>query len=247
MDLRAGDSFAVTYEQLQRPDGERIGDGAILAARFVNQGKTYEAVRYVGPDGKAGYFTADGRSLRKAFLKAPVEFSRISSVFSMARKHPILNLIRAHKGVDYAAPSGTPVRAAGDGRVAYKGNKGGYGNVLELSHAGQIVTRYGHLSRFATSLRPGDKVSQGDIIGYVGMTGLATGPHLHFEYLVRGESRNPQTAVNSAPAPSIDGALRADFAAKVTPLLASLERLPVDPAPATNPIAAPNTRAVAAR
>jgi murein DD-endopeptidase MepM/ murein hydrolase activator NlpD len=247
MDLRAGDTFAVTYEQLQRPDGERVGDGAILAARFVNQGKTYEAVRYVGPDGKASYFTADGRSLRKAFLKAPVEFSRISSGFSSGRKHPILNLIRAHKGIDYAAPSGTPVRAAGDGRVAFKGNKGGYGNVLELAHAGQIVTRYGHLSRFASSLRQGDKVNQGEIIGYVGRSGLATGPHLHFEYLVRGEFRNPQTAVNTAPSATIDAALRADFSAKATPLLASLDRLPAEAAPAANPLAPPNSRAVAAR
>jgi len=247
MDLRAGDTFAVTYEQLQRPDGERVGDGVILAARFVNQGKTYEAVRYVGPDGKAGYFTADGRSLRKAFLKAPVEFSRISSGFSSGRKHPILNLIRAHKGIDYAAPSGTPVRAAGDGRVAFKGNKGGYGNVLELAHAGQIVTRYGHLSRFASSLRQGDKVNQGEIIGYVGRSGLATGPHLHFEYLVRGESRNPQTAVNTAPAAPVEAALRADFSAKATPLLASLDRLPAEAAPAANPLAPPNSRAVAAR
>ena len=144
-------------------------------------------------------------------------------------------------------PSGTPVRAAGDGRVAFKGNKGGYGNVLELAHAGQIVTRYGHLSRFATSLRPGDKVNQGEIIGYVGMTGLATGPHLHFEYLVRGESRNPQTAVNTAPAAPVEAALRADFSAKATPLLASLDRLPAEAAPAANPLAPPNSRAVAAR
>jgi len=229
MDLREGDSFAVTYEQLRREDGTQIGDGPILAARFVNQGKTYEAVRYVGPDGKAGYFTPDGRSLRKAFLKAPVEFSRISSGFSSGRKHPILNLIRAHKGVDYAAPSGTPVRAAGDGRITFRGQKGGYGNVLEIGHNGQIVTRYGHLSRFANSVRPGDRVSQGEVIGYVGMTGLATGPHLHFEFLVRGQARNPTSAAQAEPAAPIDPALRADFDAKAVPMLTSLDKPPALP------------------
>jgi murein DD-endopeptidase MepM/ murein hydrolase activator NlpD len=240
MDLREGDSFAVTYEQLRRENGERIGDGPILAARFINQGKTYEAIRYVGPDGKTGYFSRDGRSLRKAFLKAPVEFSRISSVFSSGRKHPILNLIRAHKGVDYAAPSGTPVRAAGDGRIVFRGDKGGYGNVLEIAHAGQIVTRYGHLSRFAVSVRAGDRVSQGEVIGYVGMTGLATGPHLHFEFLVRGQARNPTTATQAEPAPPIDAALRADFDAKAVPMLTSLDEPPatlaqqaVTPSPST--------------
>ena len=229
MDLREGDSFAVTYEQVFREDGERVGDGPILAARFINQGRTYEAVRYVGPDGKAGYYTPDGRSLRKAFLKAPVDFSRISSGFSTGRKHPILNLIRAHKGIDYAAPSGTPVRAAGDGRITFRGQKGGYGNVLEIRHAGEIVTRYGHLSRFGASVRPGDRVSQGEIIGYVGMSGLATGPHLHFEFLVRGQARNPATAPQAAPAVSIEAALRPDFEAKVMPLLTSLDARPGTP------------------
>jgi murein DD-endopeptidase MepM/ murein hydrolase activator NlpD len=232
LDLRTGDDFTVTYEQVSR-EGERLGDGAILAARFVNQGKAYEAVRFTGADGKARYFTPDGRSLRKAFLKAPVEFSRISSVFNAARKHPILNLIRAHKGVDYAAPSGTPVRAAGDGRVSFRGQKGGYGNVLEIEHPGKITTRYGHLSRFAGSLHAGDKVSQGEVVAFVGMTGLATGPHLHFEFLVRGEQRNPQTVVKTAEATQLEAALRPEFDRQAAPLLASLNGTPLPlPAPA---------------
>jgi murein DD-endopeptidase MepM/ murein hydrolase activator NlpD len=247
LDLRAGDAFTVTYEQVSR-DGEYIGDGAILAARFVNQGRTYEAVRFVGADGKARYFTPSGRSLRKAFLKTPVDFTRISSVFNTARKHPILNLIRAHKGVDYAAPSGTPVRAAGDGRVIYRGQKGGYGNVLEIEHPGKIITRYGHLSRFAASLRVGDRVGQGDVVAYVGMTGLATGPHLHFEYVVHGEQRNPQTAMRTVEAAQLEAALRPEFQRQITPLLASLNGTPL-PTTATlqAPVTRPVTSAVAAR
>lgn len=245
LDLRTGDEFTVTYEQVSR-EGQYIGDGAILAARFINQGKTYEAVRYVGPDGKASYYTPEGRSLRKAFLKAPVEFSRISSVFNMARKHPILNLIRAHKGVDYAAPTGTPVRAAGDGRISFRGVKGGFGNVLEIEHAGQVTTRYGHLSRFVSNIKPGDRVKQGDVVAFVGMTGLATGPHLHFEYLVRGESRNPQTAIKAADSTPIESALRADFTRTAAPLLAGLDAVPSATGP-INPGTAPSARAMAAR
>jgi murein DD-endopeptidase MepM/ murein hydrolase activator NlpD len=194
LDLREGDEFAITYEKLVR-EGEAIGDGAILAARFINDGRVVEAIRHIGADGKPGYFTPEGLSLRKAFLKSPVEFTRISSVFNPNRRHPILNRIRAHNGIDYAAPSGTPVRAAGDGRVAFRGVKGGYGNVVELEHAGRIVTRYGHLSRFARELAPGGRVKQGEVIAYVGNTGLATGPHLHFEYVVRGAYQDPRVAM----------------------------------------------------
>lgn len=223
LDLREGDRFSVTYERVTR-EGEYIGDGAILAAEFINQGRTYRAVRYVGPDGKADYFTPDGKSLRKAFLKAPLEFSRVSSVFNLSRKHPILNKIRAHRGVDYAAPTGTPIRAAGDGRVQYRGVKGGFGNVLEIEHSGKVVTVYGHLSRFANGLKAGDRVRQGQVVAYVGMTGLATGPHLHFEYRVRGEWKNPQTILKTAQAAEpIEPALRADFERQTRPLLAMLD------------------------
>lgn len=231
LDLREGDSFKLTYERITR-EGEYIGDGDILAARFVNQGNVFEAVRFVGPDGKARYFTPEGRSLRKAFLKAPLEFSRVSSVFNPSRRHPILNRVRAHRGVDYAAPSGTPVRAAGSGKVLFRGVRGGYGNVVEISHAGQIVTRYGHLSRFASGLGNGDRVDQGQVIGYVGMTGLASGPHLHFEFLVRGVHRNPQTAVRNQEATQIEAVLRESFLAGSKPLLATLGPRPVPAAPA---------------
>lgn len=221
LDIQPGDGFAVTYESLNQ-DGAPVGDGDILAVEFVNAGRRYRAVRYTPSDGEPAYFTPDGASLRKAFLRAPVEFSRISSRFNPSRRHPVLNRIRAHRGVDYAAPIGTPVRAAGDGRVHFVGQQGGYGKVIELSHAGSVLTVYGHLSRFSKGLSRGDRVRQGDVIGYVGMTGLATGPHLHYEYRVRGVHMNPQT-VPLPTAEPIPNALRADFRARTTPWLAALE------------------------
>ena len=221
LDIQPGDSFAVSYRELYQ-DGVYVKDGPILAASFTNQGKQYRAVRYVDPDGNAHYYTPDGRSMHKAFLRAPLEFTRVSSGFNSARKHPILNLIRAHKGVDYAAPIGTPVRAAGDGRISYAGPKGGYGNVVEIDHSRSIVTVYGHLSRFAQGTRVGQHVTQGTVIAYVGMTGLATGPHLHYEYRVNGVFKNPQT-VSLPDAESIDARLRDDFQTRTAPLLAALE------------------------
>jgi murein DD-endopeptidase MepM/ murein hydrolase activator NlpD len=221
LDIQQGDAFAVTYESLSQ-DGEPVGDGDILAVEFVNGGQLHRAVRYSQPDGKADYFTPDGRSLRKAFLRAPVEFSRISSRFNLHRRHPVLNRIRAHRGVDYAAPIGTPVRAAGDGRVRFVGHQGGYGKVVELDHAGGVLTVYGHLSRFAKGVSRGDRVLQGEVIGYVGMTGLATGPHLHYEYRVRGVHMNPQT-VPLPTAEPVPEALLADFRARTRPWLAALE------------------------
>lgn len=219
-DIQPGDSFTVTYEEIYEK-GKYLQDGPILAARFVNQGREYLAVRYVAPGGHVGYYTPDGRSLRKAFLRAPLEFTRVSSPFSLHRRHPILNLIRAHKGVDYAAPIGTPVRAAGDGKVIFAGRKGGYGNLIELDHSGGITTVYGHLSRFARGIRLGRRVEQGEVIAYVGMTGLATGPHLHYEYRVNGVFKNPQT-VKLPDAVPIDDSLRADFLARTGPLLGTL-------------------------
>ena len=226
LDIQPGDSFVVSYQELYQ-DGVFVKDGPILAASFTNQGRQYRAVRYVDPDGNAHYYTPDGRSMRKAFLRTPVEFTRISSKFNSARLHPILNLIRAHKGIDYAAPIGTPVRAAGDGRIRYAGPKGGYGNVVEIEHTRSIVTVYGHLSRFAKGTRAGAHVTQGAVIAYVGMTGLATGPHLHYEYRVNGVFKNPQT-VSLPDAEPIDARWRADFQARTAPLLASLE-VPVGP------------------
>ena len=221
LDIQPGDSFVVSYQELFQ-NGVYVKDGPILAASFTNAGRQYKAVRYVDPEGSAHYYTPDGRSMHKAFLRAPLEFTRVSSGFNSARRHPILNLIRAHKGVDYAAPTGTPVKAAGDGRIAWAGPKGGYGNVVIIEHSRSITTVYGHLSRFAKGTRVGQHVTQGTVIAYVGMTGLATGPHLHYEYRVNGVFKNPQT-VSLPDAQPIDARWRADFEARTTPLLASLE------------------------
>jgi murein DD-endopeptidase MepM/ murein hydrolase activator NlpD len=221
LDVRPGDTFVVTYQQIWR-DGAYVRDGAIEAAEFVNQGREFRALRYTDPDGGSHYYTPDGKSLHKAFLRAPVEFTRVSSRFNSARMHPILHLIRAHQGIDYAAPIGTPVRAAGDGRIRFAGVRGGYGNLVEIEHSSSVVTVYGHLSRFARSTHAGARVTQGEVIAYVGMTGLATGPHLHYEYRVNGVFRNPQTVALPDAAP-IDARWRADFLAHSAALLAGLD------------------------
>ncbi len=219
-ELQPGDSFTIVLEQVWR-DGQFLRDGEILAAEFLNNGRSYRAVRYALPDGRHEYYTPDGKSLRKAFLRAPLQFSRISSGFGL-RWHPVLERMRAHQGIDYAAPVGTPVQAAGDGRVRFRGVQGGYGNAVMLAHAGGIETVYGHLSRFAPGLYVGKRVKQGDIVGYVGMTGLATGPHLHYEYRVGGVHRNP-ASIKTLPAEPITATLRADFDAKARVLLAALD------------------------
>jgi murein DD-endopeptidase MepM/ murein hydrolase activator NlpD len=223
LDIREGDEFSVIYEQVWQ-DGSLVGDGPIVAAQFVNAGRTFRAVRYQLPDGSTDYFAPDGRSMHKAFLRAPVDFTRISSRFNSRRAHPILNTIRAHKGVDYAAPTGTPVRAAGAGRVQSRGRSGGYGNAIVLEHGGGVTTLYGHLSRFARGVAQGSRVRQGQVIGYVGSTGLATGPHLHYEYRINGAHRNPQT-VKLPDATPIAADLRADFMMRTAPDLAELDQL----------------------
>jgi murein DD-endopeptidase MepM/ murein hydrolase activator NlpD len=190
-DVRQGDRFTVIYEELWR-DGIKLRDGQIVAAEFVNQGKQFRAARFRDPSGRADYYTPDGRSVRRAFIRAPLNFTRISSNFNPNRRHPVLNTIRAHRGVDYAAPTGTPIRAAGEGKVLFRGVQGGYGNTVVIQHGGNITTLYGHMSRFGNA-RVGARVKQGDTIGYVGKTGLATGPHLHYEYRVNGVHRNPRT------------------------------------------------------
>lgn len=224
LDVRAGDSFVVTYDEVWR-DGAYLRDGPIQAAAFVNQGREFRAVRYTDAQGGTHYYTPDGRSLHRALLRTPVDFTRVSSRFNSARLHPILNRIRAHQGVDYAAPFGTPVRAAGDGRIRFAGTLGGYGNVIEIEHTPSIVTLYGHLSRFARGMRTGSHVTQGAVIAYVGMSGLATGPHLHYEYRVNGVFKNPQTVVLPAAAP-LDERCRGDFLTRSAPLLATLEPTP---------------------
>ena len=190
MDIRKGDSFEVIYEE-KLVDGERVGTGNILAARFTNRGKSYTAVRYTNKQGNTSYYTADGTSMRKAFIRTPVDFARISSRFSNGRKHPILNKIRAHKGVDYAAPHGTPIKSAGDGKVLLAGRKGGYGNTVVIQHGNRYRTLYAHMQGFAKGVRSGSTVKQGQIIGYIGTTGLSTGPHLHYEFQVDGVHVDP--------------------------------------------------------
>jgi len=207
-DVRLGDHFTVLYEEIWR-DGVKLGDGQIVAAEFVNQGKSFRAARYTDGEGRTDYYTPEGRSVRKAFVRAPVDFTRISGNFNPNRKHPILNTIRAHRGVDYAAPSGTPVRAAGDGKVISRGRNGGFGNAVVLQHGGNITTLYAHLSRFADP-KVGNRVKQGEIIGYVGQTGLATGPHLHYEYRVNGVHRDPRT-VSLPPADPVNPRYQEDF------------------------------------
>ncbi|RDS79609.1 peptidase M23 [Dyella monticola] len=198
-DLRVGDSFTVIYDTVYR-DGTYLHEGDIVAAEFINQGQRYTAYRFKRPDGSFGWFSEDGRPLQKSFLRIPVDFTRISSPFSAARMHPILGLMRAHKGVDYAAPTGTPIHAAGDGVIKFRGWMNGYGNFVIIQHNAHISTAYGHMSRFATE-HVGQHVRQGDVIGYVGMTGLATGPHLHYEFRVDGVQRNPQTVTLPKPEP----------------------------------------------
>lgn len=225
LDIRQGDEFRVIVEQRTR-DGVAVVEGEILAAEFTNQGDVFRAIRYEDPEGNSGYFTPEGRSLRKTFLRAPLSFSRVSSNFNPNRRHPVLNTIRAHKGVDYAAAHGTPVKAAGDGKVIFRGRKGGYGNAVILQHGGNITTLYGHLSNFNRNVRNGSRVKQGDVIGYVGQTGLASGPHLHYEYRKNGVHKNPRT-VRLPQAEPIDPALKADFLRTAAPLINRLDDTPL--------------------
>jgi murein DD-endopeptidase MepM/ murein hydrolase activator NlpD len=189
-DLRKGDKFTVVYE-VNYSNGEAVRSGRILAAEFINQNHAYRTVYFQTSSTTGDYYTPDGKSMHKAFLRSPIEFSRVSSGFSTSRFHPILNKWRSHKGVDYAAPMGTKVKVTSDGIVALVGKQSGYGNVIMINHAGRYSTVYGHLSRFTAGLHRGQHVAQGEVIGYVGMTGLATGPHLHYEFRVDGTQRDP--------------------------------------------------------
>jgi murein DD-endopeptidase MepM/ murein hydrolase activator NlpD len=230
----AGASEAVAVQLAERlyRDGKFLRYGDIIAAEFTNAGHTYRALRYALPGGTSEYFTPDGKSLRKAFLRSPLPFSRVSSGFGM-RWHPILNRMRAHQGIDYAAPTGTPVRAAGNGRISFRGVKGGYGNVIVLRHGNGVETVYGHLSRFAKGLFVGKVVKQGEVIAAVGMTGTATGPHLHYEYRVNGVHQNPAKLKFLAAEP-IPSRLRTDFQQRIVPLLAALATAKVGAAAAGN-------------
>jgi murein DD-endopeptidase MepM/ murein hydrolase activator NlpD len=208
-DLQVGDSVRVVFERSTSPQKtNRVG--RILAAGLERGGRELQAIRFVHADGKAEYFDATGKSLRASFLRAPLSFRRISSVFGR-RKHPILGIWRAHQGTDYSAASGTPVRSIGDGVVSFAGRKGGYGNVIDVRHRNGFVSRYGHLRGFASGMRVGRSVSQGETIGYVGETGLATAPHLHFEVLVNGVQRDPRYALRQSAGVALSGAERAQF------------------------------------
>jgi len=223
LDIRKGDSFHVLYEE-QYLDGERIGHGPIVAAEFVNRGERHRAVRYVDSEGDADYYGPDGRSMRKAFLRAPVQFTRVSSSFNLRRRHPVHKRVMPHRGIDYAAPTGTPVLAAGDGRVTTVKRHHASGNYIVIRHSEQYQTKYLHLSRFAKGMRPGKRVRQGDVIGYVGATGWATGPHLHYEFLLSGVHRNPRTVPLPKAEPIPEGE-RQRFQAATQPLLAELRTL----------------------
>jgi murein DD-endopeptidase MepM/ murein hydrolase activator NlpD len=220
LDIRKADDYYILFEEIYQ-DGKFVTSGEIIAAEFNNNGRTFQAVRFVDESGRSDYFTPDGRSVRKAFIRAPVDFTRISSAFNPNRRHPILNTIRAHRGVDYAAPGGTPIKAAGDGKVIFRGRKGGYGNAVMIQHGGNITTLYAHMSKFANSARISSRVRQGDVIGYVGATGLATAPHLHYEYQLNGVHRNPRT-VELPQADPIKAEYRDEFLAAAQPLLDEL-------------------------
>ena len=214
LDPRAGDSFSVLYEE-QYLDGEKVGEGAIIAAEYVNDGKRFAAYRYTDSNGDQGYFSADGVSMRKAFMLAPLDFTRVSSNFNMRRMHPIMKVIRPHRGVDYSASTGTPVYASGDGKVTASGYSRSNGNYVYIQHDNHYMTRYLHLHK--RTVKPGERVKQGETIGTVGATGLATGPHLHYEFLVDGVHKNPRTALESLPrARTLAGRELASFRTKIS-------------------------------
>jgi murein DD-endopeptidase MepM/ murein hydrolase activator NlpD len=216
--LQEGDQFTVLYEQ-----GTGKAHNQIIAAQFINRGKTYTAIRYKDKEGIISYYTPEGRSLRKAFLSTPIDYVKISSHFDPHRRHPILNRIRAHKGVDYAARTGTPVKAAGDGVITFHGNQGGYGRMIVIAHGEHYETAYAHLSNFRKDLQDGEPVKQGEVIGYVGSSGLATGPHLHYEFRVDGVHRDPEK-LDSQQAMRLPNGIWEDFHAQTVPVLTQLNQ-----------------------
>ena len=221
LDIRQGDSFTVMYEELYL-DGEKVGDGNIIAAEFVNDNRTYRAYRYTDSNDKTEYYSPDGKSMRKPFMRTPVDLARISSHFNLRRKHPVLNKIRAHKGVDYAAATGTAIKATGDGKVVHRGRKGGYGKTIILRHGNTYTTLYAHMSKYARKTGVGSRVKQGQIIGYIGSTGLATGPHLHYEFRVNGVHRNPLKVKLPSAKPLPDSEMDR-FQTSIQPLIVQLD------------------------
>lgn len=211
-DVRKGDRFEVVYEELYL-DGEKFDTGNILSARFVNQGKEVIALQYTDSKGDTDYYSPDGSSMRKAFLRTPIN-ARVSSSFNLQRRHPVLDVVRPHEGTDYAAPPGTPIKAAGHGRVQFAGWKGGYGRTVILKHGDNITTLYAHMSRLGKGIKNGTRVKQGDTIGHVGSSGMVTGPHLHYEFRVNGSPRNSRTVKlpDAKPVPQTEMARFKKFA-----------------------------------
>ena len=208
-DLRRGDTFSVIYT-VDYVNGEPVAAGKLLAAEFVNAGKPYRALMYRDGSGRDGYYTPEGESLKKGFLRSPLEFSRVTSSFSNSRKHPVYGFHRAHTGVDFGAPTGTRVKATGDATVVFAGSRGGYGNLVVLRHQNGYETYYAHLSKFASGIKPGRRVGQGDVIAFVGSTGASTGPHLHYEVRISGRPQNPM-AIKLPGSPPLAAAQRAKF------------------------------------
>lgn len=225
LDIRRGDSFHIALNEYVI-DGEKIADGNILAAEFTTQGQTHRAIRYQDPDGVTSYYTPEGDSMLGTFLRSPVKFSRISSRFGR-RLHPISKKWKAHKGVDYAASRGTPIRSTADGKVLHVGNKGGYGKTIILRHAGRFSTLYAHMNGYAKGIRSGARVKQGQVIGYVGSTGYSTGPHLHYEFRVNGVHQNSLT-YKTPKASSIKKEFKAEFLAKADSWVRTLEAVQKD-------------------
>lgn len=222
LDIRKGDSFTIVYEE-SFLDGERLGTGKILAAEFVNQNTTYRAVRYVDANGRAQYYTPTGKAMRKAFLRAPLDFRRISSNFNPKRLHPISKTVKPHRGTDYAADRGTPVWAAGDGRIVASGFTKPNGNYVIIQHGSDIQTKYLHLDK--RYVKVGDRVKQKQVVGTVGSTGFSTAPHLHYEFLVNGVHRDPRTIVQKLPkAQSVAEADLPRFLSQTQPILAELDK-----------------------
>lgn len=221
LDLRPGDHFSVVFEEIHA-GGDKVADGNILAAEFNTRGRRLRAVRFEGAPGKADYYSPEGKSLRKAFNRNPLPVTRITSRFNPNRLHPIFKTRRPHRGVDYGAPRGTPVRATGDGTVVHAGRKGGYGNAVVLEHGKTYRTLYAHLDRYASGVRTGSRVRQGQLIGYVGATGWATGPHLHYEFQVNGVHKDPLTVALPTALP-IAVEDRLAFEQASAPLLAALD------------------------
>ena len=223
LDLRKQDHFKLIYSE-DYLDGEKVADGAIVAAEFTNQGKTFRAIRYTDDSGSSNYFSPEGDSMRKTFSRTPVHFSRISSRFNPNRKHPVLKTNRPHRGVDYAAARGTPILATGDGKIEFRGTKGGYGRTVVLTHGGKYTTLYAHMSSYKRGLKRGSRVKQGQTIGFIGSSGLATGPHLHYEFRVNGVHRNPLT-VSLPKAEALPKKYLIDFKQQSQQLLAQLDSL----------------------